>query len=133
MFDVTISNPLSAERLANESMVSNPLPVLNAAWTGKVSRSRPFMVQAGGGNGLLPVPISTLGGRQPEAHCVVLSIASDTASRAMVAFAKAPSILFQRHAALLDTSNGSCLLSGCSTNAQSRAAGGPTEIVFFLQ
>ena len=71
-----MGHPLSAGTLANAPLEANPLPALNAAW----SRFRPFMVQAGSDPSLLPVPISTLGGRYREAHRAVLSIASGIAS-----------------------------------------------------
>ena len=114
---MTISHPLSAGRLANAPVVSNPLPALNAALTAKVSRFKSFIAQADSGNSILPVPIFTLGSRRPEAHRTVVSIASGIAPRAMVAFAKAPSILFQHRIALLVTSSGLCLLSVCVTGA----------------
>ena len=117
LYDVTISLPFSAGRLANAPRAPNPLPVLNAAWASKVSRFRSFMLQVGPRCSLLPVLISTLGGWHPEAHRAILSFASRIASGAMVQFSRARSFLFQRHTALLVTNNGACLLSGCVGNA----------------
>ena len=117
MYDVIISHPLPAGMLANTPREPNPLPLLNAAWASKVPRFRSFVQQAGLRCSLLPVPISALGGWHREAHWAILSIASGIASRAVVEFSRARSILFRRHVALHVTRNGACLLSGCVENA----------------
>ena len=56
-------------------------------------------------------------GWYPEVHRAIFSIASGIASRAIVEFSRARSILFQRYAALLVTNNGVCLPSGGGGNA----------------
>lgn len=49
LFDSTSSHPVSAGRLASAPVVSNPLHVLSAAWTAKVSRFMSSIKQAGSG------------------------------------------------------------------------------------
>ena len=71
------------------------------SWASKVLRFRSFMLQAGPHCSFLPVPVSTLGGWDPEAHPAILSIVSGIAFRAMVEFSWANSIVFQRHATVL--------------------------------
>ena len=58
LFDVTICNPLSQARIRDES--ENPMSLLKAAWTAKVSRYSGMLQAAGTGFNLLPVPLSTL-------------------------------------------------------------------------
>ena len=110
LFVVTICHPLSQARIRD--VIENPMNLLKAAWTLKVSRYA-GMLQAGGtGFKLLPVPLSTLGGWHPGAHKALCSVASTIAARGLSTFSRARSILFQRHAALLVTNNALCLMSG---------------------
>lgn len=117
MHDVTISHLSSDGRLANAQREPNPLPLLNAAWAPKASRFLSFMQQVGPRHSLLSVTIPTLEGWYTEAHRAIPSIKSGIASQAMVEFSRARSILSQRHAALLVTSNGAQFLSGCFRKA----------------
>ena len=73
---------------------------------------RPYLSESGPRQCLYQVPITTLGGWHPEAHRAVLSLLAPMASVSMVAGATAGDILFQRHAALLISSNAACLLLG---------------------
>ena len=107
LFDVTIFHPLSQARIRDA--VENPLNLLKAAWTAKVSRYASMLQAAGTGFSLLPVPLSTLGGWHPDAHKALCSLASTIAARGLSTFSRARSILFQRHAALLVTNK--CSLS----------------------
>ena len=68
--------------------------------------------EAGRSVQLLPVPISILGGRHPDAYRALCSVATTIAARGMSTFSSAKSILFRRHAALLVTNNALCLMSG---------------------
>ena len=79
LFDVTICHPLSQARIRN--VVKNPLNLLKAAWTAKVSRYASVLQAAGTGFNLLPVPLSTLGGWHPGAHKALCSVASTIAAR----------------------------------------------------
>ena len=110
LFDVTICHPLSPARIRDA--VENPLNLLKAAWTAKVSRYASMLQAAGTRFNLLPVPLSTLGGWHPDAHKALCSVASTIAARGLSTFSRARSILFQRHAALLVTNNALCLMSG---------------------
>ena len=67
--------------------------------------------EAGGSVQPLPVPIFTLGGRHSDAHRALCSVAAAIAARGMSTFGSAKSILVQRHAALLVTTNAHCLMS----------------------
>ena len=93
-------------------VVENPLNLLKAAWTAKVSRYASMLQAAGSRFNLPPVPLSTLGGLHPDAHKALCSVASTIAARGLSTFSRARSILFQRHAALLVTNNALCLMSG---------------------
>ena len=93
-------------------VVENPLNLLKATWTPKVSRYGRTLQEAGTGFNLLPVPLSTLGGWHPDAHKALCSVASTIAARGLSTFSSARSILFQRHAALLVTNNALCLMLG---------------------
>ena len=110
LFDDTICHPLSQARIRD--VVENPLNLLKAAWTAKVSRYASMLQAAGTGFNLLPVPLSTLGGWHPDAHKALCSVASTNAARGLPTFSRARSILFQRHASLLETNNALCLISG---------------------
>ena len=110
LFDVTICHPLSQARIRDES--ANPLNLLKAAWTAKVSRYSCMLQAAGTRFNLLPVPLSTLGGWRPDAHRALCSVATTIAARGLSTFSRARSILFQRHAALLVPNNAVCLMSG---------------------
>ena len=110
LFDVTICHPLSQARVRGVS--ENPLNLLKAAWTAKVSRYSEMLQAAGTRFNLLPAPLSTLGGWHPDAHKGLCSVASTIAARGLFTFSRARSILFQRHAALLVTNNALCLMSG---------------------
>ena len=92
---------------------SNPFEVLRTAWSTKITRFRPFLQEAGPGHRLLPVPMFASGRWHPDAHRSVLGLIGAIASRSMVAFEMATDILFRRHAALWNTSNATCVLSGC--------------------
>ena len=109
LFDVTICHPLSHVGIRDVS--ENPLTLLKAAWTAKVSRYSSMQQAAGTRFNLLPVPLSTLGGWYPDAHKALCSVASTTAAGGLSAFSRARSILFQRHAALLVMNNALCLMS----------------------
>ena len=94
-------------------MVENPLNLLKAAWTIKVSRYASMLQAAGTRFNLLPVPLSALGGWHPDAQKALLcSVASTIAARELSTFSRARSILFQRRAALRVTNNALCLMSG---------------------
>ena len=110
LFDVTICHPLNQARIRD--VVENPLNLLKAAWTAKVSRYSGMLQAAGTRFKLLPVPLSTLGGWHPDAHKALCSVATTIAERGLSTFSRARSILFQRHAALLVTNNALCLISG---------------------
>ena len=110
LFDVTICHPLSQARIRD--VVENPLNLLKAAWTAKVSRYASMLQAAGTGFNLLLVSLSTLGGSHPDAHMALSSVASTIAARGLSTFSCSRSILFQRHAALLVTNNALCLMSG---------------------
>ena len=110
LFDVTICHPISHARIRDA--VENPLNLLKAAWTAKVSRYTSMLQAAGARFNLPPVPLSTLGGWHPDAHKALCSVASTIAARGLSTFSRAGSILFQRHAALLVTNNALCLMSG---------------------
>ena len=83
-----------------------------AVWTAKVSRYSGMLQAAGTEFNLLPVLFSTLGGWHPDAHRVLCSVATTIAARGLSILSRARSILFQRHASLLVTNNGLCLMSG---------------------
>ena len=110
LFDVTICHPLSQTRIRD--VVENPLNLLKAAWTAKVSRYASMLQAAGTGFNLLSVPLSTLAGWHPNAQKALCSVASTIAARGLSTFPRARSILFQRHAALLVTNNALRLMSG---------------------
>ena len=86
--------------------------VLRLAWATMVPRFRPYLQESEPRQRLPPVPESTLDGWHPKAHRAVLSLVATNASRSMATFATTRDILLQRHAAVLITSNASCLLSG---------------------
>ena len=98
--------------VAFRDVVENPLNLLKAAWTAKVSRYASMPQAAGTGFNLPPVPLSTLGGWHPDARKALCSVATTIAARGLSTFSRARSILFQRHAALLATNNALCLMSG---------------------
>ena len=110
LYDVTICHPLSQTRIRD--VTENPLNLLKAAWTAKVSRYSGMLQAAGTGFNLLPVPLSTLGGWHPDAHRAICSVETTIAARGLSTFSHARSILFQRHAALHVTNNALCLMSG---------------------
>ena len=110
LFDVTICNPLSQARIRN--VTENPLNLLKAAWTAKVSRYSGMLQAAGTGFNPPPVPLSTLGGLHPDAHRALCSVATSIAERGRSTFSRTRSTLFQRHAALLVMRNALCLMSG---------------------
>ena len=114
VFVDTICHSLSPARIRD--VVENPLNLLKAAWTAKVSRYASMHQAAGTGFNLLPVPLSTLGGWHPDAHKALCSVASTIAARGLSTFSRARSILFQRHAALLVTNNALCLMSGLTSD-----------------
>ena len=93
-------------------MSENPLNLLEAAWTAKVSRYSGMLQGAGTGFNLLPVPLSTLGGWHRDAHRALSSVATIIVARVLSKFSRARSILFHRHAALLVKNNALCLMSG---------------------
>ena len=66
LFHVTICHPLSQARIRDVS--ENPMNLLKAAWTAKVSRYSGMLQAAGTRFNLLPVPLSTLGGWHPDGH-----------------------------------------------------------------
>ena len=100
LYDVTICHRLSQARIRDS--FENPLNLLKAAWTAKVSRYASMLQAARTGLNLLPVPLSTLGGWQLDTHKALCS----------VHISRTSSILFQCHAALLVTNNALCLMSG---------------------
>ena len=110
LFDVTICRPLCQARIRD--VVENPLNLLKAAWTTRVSRYASMLQAAGTGFKLLPFPLSTLGGWHPDAQKALCSVASTIAARGLSTFSRSRSILFQRHAALLVTNNALCFMSG---------------------
>ena len=110
LFDVAICHPLRQARIRDA--VEDPLNLLKAAWTAKVSRYASMLQAAGTWFNLLPVPLSTLGGWHPDAHKALCFVASTTAARGLTTLSRTRSILFQRHAALLVTNNALCLMSG---------------------
>ena len=65
-FGATICHPLSQARIRD--VIENPLNLLKAAWTAKVSRFDSMLQAAETGLKLLPVPLSTLGGWHPGAY-----------------------------------------------------------------
>ena len=97
-------------------VTENPLNLLKAAWTAKVSRYSSMLNAAGTGFNLLRVPLSPLGGWHPDAHKALCSVASTIAAREPSTFSCARSILFQRHAALLVTNNTIFLMSGLKSD-----------------
>ena len=92
-------------------MSENPLNLLKAAWTAKVSRYSGMLQAARTRFNLLPVLLSTLGGWNPDAHRALCSVATTIAARGRSTFSRARSILFQRHAALPVTNNALYLMS----------------------
>ena len=113
LFNVTICHPLSQAGIRD--MSENPMDLLKAACTAKVSRYSGMLKESGTRFKLLPVPLSTLGGWHPNAHRALCSVASTIAARGLSTFSRAKSILFKRHAALLVTNNALCLMSGHET------------------
>ena len=110
LFDVTICHPFSQTWIRDGS--ANPLNLLKAAWTAKVSRYSGMLHAAETRFNLLPVSLSTLGGWHPDAHRAFCSVASTIAARGLSTISRARSILFQCHAALVVTNIALCLMSG---------------------
>ena len=109
LFNVTICHPLGQARIRD--VVENPLNLLKAAWTAKVSRYASMLQAAGTGFNLLPVPLLTLSGWHPDVHKALCSVASTIAARGLSTLFRARSILSQRHAALLVSNNALCHMS----------------------
>ena len=84
LFDVTIYHTLSQIRIRDVS--ENPLNLLKAAWTAKVSRYSGMLKAAGTGSNLFPVPLSTLSGWHPDAHRALCSVATTIAARGLSTF-----------------------------------------------
>ena len=114
LFDDTICHPLSPARIRD--VVENPLNLLKAAWSAKVSRYASVLQAAGTGFNLLTVPLTTLGGWHPDAHRPLCSVGTTIAAKGLSTFSRARSILFQRHAALLVTNNALSLMSGLTSD-----------------
>ena len=99
LFDVAVCHPLSQPRIRD--VVQNPLNLLKAACTSKVSKYAGVLQAAVTGFNLLPVLVSTLGGWHPDAIQTLCPVATTTVTRGLSTFSWSRSILFQRHAALL--------------------------------
>ena len=89
-----------------------PLRILKAAWSEKFSRYLSVLETYGTKLHLIPAPVSSLGGYQPDSYRAIGSVITTTASRALSSLRAARIILFQRHAALLVKNNAECLMSG---------------------
>ena len=66
LLDITFCHPLTPARIRDS--VQNPLIILNAAWSAKVSRCASVLEIYGTTVHLIAVPISTLGGWHPESY-----------------------------------------------------------------
>ena len=98
MFDKTICHPLSPARIRDG--LEYPLNLLKNAWASATAAK------------LFPMPISTPGGRHPDAHLAMGTIAVNTALRTLSSLQYARATLFQRHVALHMANNAVCLMSG---------------------
>ena len=110
MFDITICHPLSPARIRNG--LEDPLTLLKNASDEKIRRFRRVLHASATAAKLFLMPISTLGGRHPDAHRTMGTIAVNIASRTFSSHHYARATLFQRHAALLVANNAVCLMSG---------------------
>ena len=108
IFDITVCHSLIPARIRDG--LEYPLTQLNNAWDEKIRTFRRVLhatvVK------LFPMPISNLGGKHPDAHRAVGTIAVDIASRTLSSLHYACATLFHRHAALLVANNAVCLMSG---------------------
>ena len=110
MFDITFSHPLSPARVRDG--MENALNLLKKAWDEKIRRFGTVLHESATAAKLLLMPLSTLGGRHPDLHRAVRSIAVNIASRTLNSLEYASQTSFQRHAALLVANNAVCLISG---------------------
>ena len=67
---------------------------------------------------LIPMPISTLGGWDPDSHRAMGTTAVNFASRTLRSLHYARATLFQRHAALLVANNAVCVMCGFDFEVQ---------------
>ena len=119
LFEATICHPLNQARIRD--VVENPLNLLKAVRTVKVSRHAGMLQAAGTGFNLLPVPLSTFGGWHPDAYRVLCPVATTMAARGLSTFSRARSIQFLRHAALHATNNALCHMSGLTSDILGKA------------
>ena len=81
--------------------MENALNLLKKAWDEKRRRFGRALHESATAVKLFPVPLSTLGGRNPDSQRAMRSIPVNVASRFLNSLEYASQKLFQRHAALL--------------------------------
>ena len=88
------------------------MTLLKNAWDEKIRRFRRVLHASATAARPFPIPISTLGGRHPDEHRPMGTIAVNSALRTMISLHYARPMLFQRHATLLVANNAVGLMSG---------------------
>ena len=81
MFDITICHPLSPAGVRDG--LENALNLLKKAWDEKVRIFGRVLYESATAVKLFPMPLSTLGGRHPDSHPAMRSIAVKIASRTL--------------------------------------------------
>ena len=81
MFDITFCHPLFPARVRDD--MKNALNLLKKTWDGKLRRFGRVLHESATAVKLLPMPLSTLGGRHPDSHRALRSIAVNIASRTL--------------------------------------------------
>ena len=110
MFDITFCHPLSPARVRDG--MENALNLLKKVWDEKMWKFGIVLHESATTVKLFPMPLSTLGGWHPDSHRAMRSTAANIASGTLNSLEYASRTLFRRHAALLETNNAVCLISG---------------------
>ena len=110
MFGITFCHPISPARVRNG--MENALNLVKKAWDEKIRRFARVLHESATAGKLFPMPLSTLGGLNPDSHRAIRSTAVSIASRTLNSLEYASRTLFQRHAELLVANISSCLISG---------------------
>ena len=81
MFDITLCHPLCPARIRDG--LENPLTLLKNAWYEKIRRFQGVFHASATAGKPFPISISTVGGRHPDAHRAMRTIAVNIASRTL--------------------------------------------------
>ena len=92
--------------------LENSLTLLKNAWDENIRRFRRAPHASTTAAKLFPIPISTVGGRHPDPHHAMGTVAVKIASRTLTSLHYARATLFQRHDAPLAVKSAVCLMSG---------------------